>query len=227
MAALALPSIVSLLWREYPKNAIPPFVVVTNILSSCMTAFELQFHAMKMFRKAYSQHGNGVFRLPTFSRWTYLISERKYIAEVASAPEHIVSFNEGLADVLQTDWIIGWDITENAYHTPAIRVGLRNLSLSFLQMHDELVHVFDTLLALNNNEGKLIAVVPTVTQIISRITARVFVGLPLCRNMEYLDLTNSHNIRVFAASQILRICPDFLKPSVQPISDYISHTRLA
>ncbi|KAF8154349.1 cytochrome P450 [Mycena galopus ATCC 62051] len=217
MTALVLPSIVSLLWRGYPKNAIPPFVGATNILSSCMTAFKLQFDATKMFRKAYSLHGNGVFRLPAFSRWTYLISGGKYIAEVASAPEHIVSFNEGLADVLQTDWTIGRDITENAYHTPAIRAGLRNLSLSFPQMHDELVHAFDTLLALNNNEWKLITVVPSVTQIISRITARVFVGLPLCRNKEYLDLTSGHNIRVFAASQILRICPDFLKPIIAPI----------
>ncbi|KAF8154353.1 hypothetical protein K438DRAFT_361398 [Mycena galopus ATCC 62051] len=63
----------------------------------------------------------------------------------------------------------------------------------------------------------MITVVSTVTQIISRITTRVFVGLPLCRNKEYLDLTNGHNIRVFAASQILRICPDFLKPIIAPI----------
>ncbi|KAJ7907991.1 cytochrome P450 [Mycena leptocephala] len=217
LAAVAMPSIVSFVCGRSPKSTIPPFVGTTNIISSCMSALKLQFHATNMFQKAYSQHGNGLFRLPSLFRWTYLISERKHISEIASAPEHIISFNGGLADVLQAEWTIGRDITENPYHTTVIRVGLRNIGQCFPQLHDELVHAFDDVLALQDNEWKLITVVPTATQIISRSTSRVFVGLPLCRNQEYLDLTNNHNIRIFVASQILRICPNFLKPIIAPL----------
>ncbi|KAF7332873.1 hypothetical protein MVEN_02392400 [Mycena venus] len=199
LAAVSLPSLASLLYgqRHSLKSTIPPFVGTTNIISSCLTAFKLQFSGTKMLHKAYAQHGNGVFRLPSFFRWTYLISEPKLVSEMASAPEHIVSFNGGLEDVLQTDWTIGQDVTENPYHTPAIRVGLRNINQYFPQLHDELVHAFDDTLALQNHEWKLITVVPTIMQIISRSTSRVFLGLPLCRNQEYLDLTNNHNMRIF------------------------------
>jgi hypothetical protein len=120
-----------------------------------------------MLHEAYVQRGNGIFRLPALFRWTNLISTKKHISEIASAPEHLISFDAGLAEVrhclfisgyftrcsqvLQTDWTVGRDVTETPYHTPAIRVGLRNISQYFPQMHDELVQAFDESLALQNH----------------------------------------------------------------------------
>jgi hypothetical protein len=55
------------------------------------------------------------------------------------------------SQVLQAEWTIGRDITENPYHTTVIRVGLRNIGQCFPQLHDELVHAFDDVLALQDN----------------------------------------------------------------------------
>ncbi|KAH9829922.1 cytochrome P450, partial [Rhodofomes roseus] len=55
---------------------------------------------------------------------------------------------------------------------------------------------------------------PTVTKIVARASNRLFVGAPLCRNTEYLDIMRVHAANVDKAATILTLCPKYLKPLV-------------
>ena len=58
------------------------------------------------------------------------------------------------------------------------------------------------------------AIVPygTYAKVIARISSRVFVGLPLCRNEEYINFSVQHALTVVKAATMLRLLPEFLKP---------------
>jgi hypothetical protein len=49
-------------------------------------------------------------------------------------------------------------------------------------------------------------------KVVCRMTNRAFVGPPLCRNEEYLDVNIKFTIDVFLGAQILKLFPMWLKP---------------
>ncbi|KAK0448941.1 cytochrome P450 [Desarmillaria tabescens] len=56
-----------------------------------------------------------------------------------------------------------------------------------------------------------------ILQIVCRTTNRMFVGLPLCRNSDYLELNINFTINVFICAQIINLFPTLMKPIVGSI----------
>ncbi|KAJ7913843.1 hypothetical protein B0H13DRAFT_1529855, partial [Mycena leptocephala] len=89
----------------------------------------------------------------------------------------------------------------------ALRSSLtRNIGRRLPELHDEVVSAFGGL------EGTEITLIPNMIQIVARTTARVFVGLPLCQNKEYIDLSISQTESVLVRAQIIAMFPNILKP---------------
>jgi len=106
----------------------------------------------------------------------------------------------------------------NPYHVLAIRGSLtRNLSRCFPEVRDEIVNAFDDVLALEGEEWKLIKVLPATMQVVGRTSNRLFIGLPLCRDPEYVQLNIDFTVTIFARGQLIRLLPEFLKPVLAPI----------
>ncbi|KAJ7503871.1 cytochrome P450 [Mycena galericulata] len=211
--------VLSISWFRFgQKSTIPAVVGTRGPISSCWAALQLLHHAADVIQLGYSRYCNGVFRVPTLFRWDYVANGPQRIAEVASAPEDVLSFNHGVEDSLQADYTIGPQMTTNPYHAPVIRGGLtRNLGRCFPQVRDEIVHAFDDVLSLESKEWKLINVLPDTMQIIARTSNRLFVGLPLCKNQEYLDLAVNYTVSVFVRGSIIGLLPGFLKPILAPL----------
>jgi len=128
-----------------------------------------------------------------------------------------LSFNEGVSDALQTDWTMGLDISKNPYHVQVIRGQLtRNLGRCFPEVRDEIVNAFNDVLTMEGKEWKLITVLPATMQIVSRTSNRIFVGLPLCRDPEYVQLNIDYTVTIFTRGQMIGLLPEFLKPIVAP-----------
>ncbi|KAJ7086248.1 cytochrome P450 [Mycena epipterygia] len=201
------------------KHTVPAVAVSKGFIWSALPSVDFLLHATDVVRKGYYQHRNGVFRIPTlFLRWDYVVNGPQRVAELAAAPESVLSFHEGVGDVLQTEFTMGPEIEHNPYHVQAIRGSLtRNLGRCFPAVQDEIVHAFDDVLALQDKEWKLIPILPSLMQIVARTSNRLFVGLPLCRTQEYLDLNISYTISVFSRGQIIRLLPNFLKPILSPL----------
>jgi hypothetical protein len=54
----------------------------------------------------------------------------------------------------------------------------------------------------------------TSMMVIARVSNRVFMGLPLCRNKRFLDLNIGFTIKVVISVITLNLLPKFLKPYV-------------
>ncbi|KAJ7501714.1 cytochrome P450 [Mycena galericulata] len=199
------------------KNAIPAVVGSKGPVSSYLTALRFLGHGNDVIGQGYHQYPDGVFRVPTLFRWDYIANGPQRTAEIASAPEHILSFQQGVADSLQADYTMGPEITANPYHVLAIRGSLtRNLGRCFPEVRDEMISAFDDVLALKDNEWKSLNVMPTVMNV-ARTSNRIFVGLPMCREQEYLDLCVNYTVAVFTRGLLIGLLPRFLKPIFAPL----------
>jgi len=119
---------------------------------------------------------------------------------------------------LQPDYTMGSQIVDNAYHEHAIRSELtRNLGRCIPQVKDEITRAFNDVLALESTDWKAIPVLPSCMKIVARTTNRLFVGLPLCRNQEYLDLCVRFAVDVFTRGAIIHMLPNILKTIVGPL----------
>ncbi|KAJ7201912.1 cytochrome P450 [Mycena pura] len=204
--------------RKKEQNAISAPVGSNGPISQFLASLQLHLasHANAEVAKGYLQNRTGVFRLPKlFSGWLYVVCGKRRVQEIASAPNHILSFDEGLEDFVYT---LGPEIVMNPYHASAVRGSMtRNLGRRFPDVRDEIVHAFDDVLALKGPEWKLVQVHPALLQIVARTSNRLFVGLPLCREPEYLQLNIDFTISVFARGQLISTVPYFLKPILGPI----------
>ncbi|KAJ7670599.1 cytochrome P450 [Mycena polygramma] len=105
------------------------------------------------------------------------------------------------------------EITTNPWHQHTVRSSLtRNIGRCLPHLYDELVYAVDDLLVLQGSDWKEITVLSDMMPIVARSTARVFVGLPLYRNKEYIDLSISSTVSVFGHAQIIAMFPKFMKP---------------
>jgi len=92
----------------------------------------------------------------------------------------------------------------------------RNLGKCFPEMHDELVSAFEDALPSNDTDWKPVIVLPTMMTIVARTTNRVFVGLPVCRNQDYMKLVIQYTIDVAVRGQLINILPSVLRPILGP-----------
>ncbi|KAJ7687915.1 cytochrome P450 [Mycena rosella] len=200
------------------KSTIPAIIGSKGVISSYTAALHYLRHATDVIQQGYQKYPDGVFRVPTLVRWDYVANGAQRLAELSSAPDHILSFNEGASDGLQSDYTMGPEITMNPYHAAAIRGSLtRNLARCFPQVRDEIVHAFDDVLLLNDNEWKEIQVLASIMQVVARTSNRLFVGLPLCRQQEFLDLNVNYTASIFIRGQIISLIPVIFRPIFGPL----------
>ncbi|KAJ6567533.1 cytochrome P450 [Mycena sp. CBHHK59/15] len=200
-----------------PKHSIPA-VGSTGLVSSYAAAFHYLRHATSVVQQGYEEHRDGVFRVPRPFRWDFIANGSKRGAEIASAPEHILSFYEGNDDGIQARYTMGCSVIENPYHAHTVRTSLtRNLGRCFPEVRDEIICAFDDVLALPDTEWKKMQVLPNMMQVVARTSNRLFVGLPLCRVQEFLQLNIDFTISVVMRGMAISLIPGFLKPVLAPL----------
>ncbi|KAJ6623269.1 cytochrome P450 [Mycena sp. CBHHK59/15] len=200
------------------QGTIPALVGSKGPVSRFLAVVQFLRHPIDVVTKGYRQDRSGVFRMPVLFDWYYVASGRKRVLEIASAPEHILSFNQAFEDSSQSKYTIGAEITDNPYHAVAVRGSMtRNLGRCFPQVRDEIVHAFDDVLALEDKKWKLVQVQPAIMQVVARTSNRLFVGLPLCRDPEYLELNINFAVAVIFRGLLIGLLPDFLKPILGPV----------
>ncbi|KAJ7434826.1 cytochrome P450 [Mycena galericulata] len=214
--AFAAVAAISWLWRGN-KDPVPALIGSNGLISSYAGAYHYFFHVADVVRDGYIKDPNGVFRVPRPWRWDYVANGTKRIAEICAAPDDVLSFYDGAQESLQADYTMGPEITENPYHQHTVRNTLtRNIARILPEVMDEIILSFEDVLALENAEWKAFTVLPGVMQAIARVSNRAFVGLPLCRNKEYLGLNIGYTIRAFKSGQLIALLPGIFKPLIAP-----------
>ncbi|KAJ7682022.1 hypothetical protein DFH06DRAFT_971681, partial [Mycena polygramma] len=100
------------------------------------------------------------------------------------------------------------------YHNHTVRTKLtRNIARELV---DEIGLAFDDVVALDSADGKPIAVLPTIIQVVARISNQIFVGVPLCANREYLTMCIAYAGALLKSSHVIALVPNLLKPILGP-----------
>ena len=62
------------------------------------------------------------------------------------------------------------------------------------------------------SEWKSVSAYSAMRTLVTRVTSRAFVGLPLCRNENYMQTIYKFTIDLFVGAQIISIFPNFIPP---------------
>ncbi|KZT39039.1 cytochrome P450 [Sistotremastrum suecicum HHB10207 ss-3] len=195
-----------------------PTVGSSGWFGSFKTAFKFTVDQHHILHEGYHKYKGTAFMLPQLSRWKVLLSGPALIDEAKAASDDLLSAEAALQEMLEMNFTLGKEVVENPYHFPIIRGQLtRKLEDLMPRVIDEIQHSLEHLVPdTGNDEDRWVAVpgFKTVMQIVARISNRIFVGKPLCRNQEYLDLNIKFARGVMLSASLIGLFPEFLKPHV-------------
>ncbi|KAI6167613.1 cytochrome P450 [Pisolithus thermaeus] len=194
-----------------------PYVGHSTWLGSYISAFKYVKNAAQILEEGYAKHKGMPFKVPALGRWVVVVG-RHHLEDMKKSADHKLSLTEASNDFLKLNHLIGSETISNPYHISVARVHLaRSLAPYYFDMSDEIFTAFDELLDLEDNEWKSVLAVKTVREIVCRASNRVFVGLPLCRDPDWIEIASRFTIAVATDGIILNMFPKFLVPFVSKI----------
>ncbi|KAI0060667.1 cytochrome P450 [Artomyces pyxidatus] len=187
-AALALVFLVVCWFRQnHTLDAIPTVGHSAPFLSY-ITAFRFITHAHLWIEEGY----------------------RKLVEDVVKAPDHILSAHGASR---HTDHTFGPGVMEDPNHVAVIQMQLtRALATVFGDMYDELSATFDEAIPAKADGWMQVPVGEVLRDVICRVSNRVFVGAPLCRDKEYQQLNIAFSQSVFGRAWAINQFPRILRP---------------
>ncbi|KAF4445467.1 hypothetical protein F53441_10809 [Fusarium austroafricanum] len=167
---------------------------------------------------AWSQHREQAFLLPMLDSPTYVYLPRSDTKFASEQPITDLSMHESAQNDLQTDWTtMDPSLTHDPIHLELVASTLtKEVGNLIPDLADEVDYCVSKQLG-NSADWTEVCVMETAQKIISGITNRAFVGLPLCRNQEMLKLGIAFAQDIPTSSIMLRVFPEFIKPLVAPL----------
>jgi hypothetical protein len=139
------------------------------------------------------------------------LSQGRWLVE---QPETVLSQTEVNRQFLEADYtFLHPNIVREPVHPDVIRRELTHKLGSFADdIVDELQICLEQNWGADTENWKEVKVYDTMLDVISRLSTRVFVGKPLCRNEEFLRAARMFDRNVVVSSAGLNLLPAFLKP---------------
>jgi cytochrome P450 len=135
-------------------------------------------------------------------------------------PDSVLSSSAAHYDSLHGEYsFVKPSILKDAYHDHVIHKNLaRNLNAVIPELDDEIRYALDDLCGLDTEnftqmdilEGFMMKIIPPVTN-------RMLVGLPLCRNQDFLNNVLGYTMDVIRGLILLALVPKLLHPVIGPI----------
>ncbi|KAI5983079.1 cytochrome P450 [Pisolithus marmoratus] len=194
-----------------------PSVGYSSWLGSYISAFKFVRNAAQILQEGYAKHKGKPFKVPTLNRWIVVIG-RHHLEDIKKFTDDELSSLEASNNSFKADYLFGTEINSLPPHISVVRIYLtRNLGLCYPDMTDEVHTAFEELLDLKDNGWKSVPAVETMREIICRASNRVIVGLPLCRDPDWIDLNSRYAVDVATDASILNMFPEFLVPLVSKV----------
>ncbi|KAF8547708.1 cytochrome P450 [Imleria badia] len=170
-------------------------------------------NAADIVREGYKKHNGAPFKIATLYHWVVIVTSPAHVEELRDARDDELSFLEATNEDLNTEFTMGSEVHYDPYHIPVIRSQLpRKIGVLYPEMREEIIVAFDEILDLDDNEWKSVPALTTIQQIVCRASNRSFVGLPLCRNPDYVSLNIQFTIDAVTGGLVIGFFPKFLKP---------------
>ncbi|KIM50675.1 hypothetical protein SCLCIDRAFT_144884, partial [Scleroderma citrinum Foug A] len=186
-----------------------PTVGSPGLLGSYWSTFKYIRNGIDIVQEGFDKYKTGPFKVPTLRGWMVYLNP-DHLEEVTKLPSDVMSFQLVLNDVVRMEYTFGPQIIHNPYHVTIIRTLVtRNLSSLLPGIKDEMIATLDELLDMKPNEWKSIPVVASSHIITTRMLNRTVVGLPLCRDPDWVDLTLRGTMDVIKEGILLGKVPNF------------------
>ncbi|KAH9849240.1 cytochrome P450 [Lenzites betulinus] len=205
-------------WRLHPLYHIPTVGSSSLPLLSYIGAAKFSRNAKEVLAEGYRKYPGKPFKVAMWDRWVVFISGRDLIEDVRRRPDAEMSFSESVEDTMQLKHIMDPDVMGNPFHIDTIREKLtRVLPTIMPSVVEELEQAIPHNIPGASEGWVEINVLGALQHIVARASARVFVGLPLCHDEEYLDLAVQFAIDVMKDKDTLDNFPQSMKGFVSRI----------
>ncbi|KAB8228447.1 cytochrome P450 [Aspergillus alliaceus] len=148
-----------------------------------------------------------------------IIIPNKSIPWFLEQPDSVLSVSEWHREVLMGEYNFTHNhILKDPYHEHVIHRSLnRNLQPVVMDIWDELGRAFDGTWGMESTTWEGIPLMENLMFIDSRVSKRMFVGTPLCRNNNYLVNMRKFSMDIVVNTYVLEWLPKFSWPVIAPI----------
>ncbi|KAF9233835.1 cytochrome P450 [Melanogaster broomeanus] len=209
--------VIAKLSKPTKLDTIPTFGS-TTWFGSWWAGIKFITNGIDIIQEGCKKHKAAPFKVASLYNWMVIVNGRKYLKEIAKSSENELSALGGANDAFKIEYTLGHQIYHNPYHNVVLRSRLtRNIGILYPEIRDEVVTALEETLNLKDNEWKSVPALQTFEQVVCRTTNRAFVGLPLCRDPDWIDLNLRFTLDAFKASVIIGFFPNFMTPLVAPL----------
>ncbi|KAF9235150.1 cytochrome P450 [Melanogaster broomeanus] len=193
-----------------------PTVGCSTWLGSWWAGIRFVTNAADVIQEGYAKHKAAPFKVASLNRWMVIVSGRQLLEDICRSPDNELSALEaGYQQILNGQYLVGPEMFRDAYHIPIVRSRLtRNLGTLYPDIRDEVSTAFEEILDLKSNEWKSVPALDAVQEVVCRTISRVFVGLPLCRNPDWINLNVLFTEDFVKAAFIVGLFPRMLAPLI-------------
>ncbi|KAK4548532.1 hypothetical protein LTR36_009442 [Oleoguttula mirabilis] len=155
---------------------------------------------------------------PDFSGTPNVIIPREEIKWLIDHDDRGVSVSEMHHEQLEGAYIFTDPyLLERPFHEDVVHKALaRKIGLLVPDVQDEMQNAMDDVFGLET-EWREVCVFEAMMKVIARVSNRMFVGLPLCRNEEYLANASAFAQDIITDIALFSFIPKALKPLLAPI----------
>ncbi|KAJ8475230.1 hypothetical protein ONZ51_g6703 [Trametes cubensis] len=155
-----------------------------------------------------------VFKIAMFDQWLVIVSGPKLVEDIRKRPDDELSFVEGATEFVPVGYAL-WPELRDHYHLDILRDKLtRGLAGVLPDLIDELSMAVPQYIPAKADGWVAVNMVACAREIVARISNRVFVGVPTCRNRQYLDLAISFTVDIHKDKTIINMFPAPIKPII-------------
>jgi hypothetical protein len=215
VGALVLALIYAIITGDRPVAGFPIVTVKREGWSKLLPkGFAFLTHGKAMLEKGLQEH-SGPFQVNTGSGYKIIVPNR-FVDEIKNSSD--VSFHEAFKQDLFVDYP-GMDgnregLKDSTFMQEVVRMKLtQSLGLVTDDLVDETNDSFNCILG-EPTEWTVTPMKDNILDLVARLSARVFLGLPICRDPRWLQISKDYTIDSFVAARLLRMCPELIRPVV-------------
>ncbi|KAI0737381.1 cytochrome P450 [Daedaleopsis nitida] len=206
-------------WRSNPLYSIPTVGGLDWPFLSYLASRNFARYPKELLDEGHKKFRGAPFKVALPNEWIVVVGNPKAIDDLRKRPDHALSFDAAVEDAFQLDHTLGKEIRADRYHVDIIRDKLtRSLPVVMPDVVDELAVGIPGYITTHGSEWTTVNTLSTMRKIVARASNRIFIGAPLCRNQEYLDLAISFAMDVVRDVNSFRHYPSLIRSFVASIS---------
>lgn len=216
-ALIAASLLVLFLYRRSNPLYRIPAVGYSAPLLSYIGAIQFMRHGREILQEGYAKHKGSAFRITMLDTWVVILCGAKLNEELRKLPDDQMSFIHAIEELVQTKYTIAPNVIDMPIHIAVIKGPLtRNIASLLPDVVDEIRVATEDSIPIHGDEWTSVPALETMMQIVCRASNRAFVGLPMCRNSEFLKTVLEFPRNVGLARFTLGLVPSIFKPLVGP-----------